>query len=105
MPLRASPPNITTGASRSPNKASSKTDFVGKGRCNGFVRNARVTLHQAKNFRYMVDDVLVSDFRLTFGWAASPGYWGLMASAAEHAHRNGREGAYSTPRKSNDVAC
>ena len=51
-------------------------------------RNARVTLHQAKNFRYMVDDVLVLDFRLTFGWAASPGYWGLMASAAEHAHRN-----------------
>ena len=36
----------------------------------------------------MVDDVLVSDFRLTFGWAASPGYWGLMAAAAEHAHLN-----------------
>ena len=36
----------------------------------------------------MVDDVLVSDFRFTFGWAASPGCWGLMASAAEHAHCN-----------------
>ena len=32
------------------------------------------TPHQAQNFCYMVDDVLVSDFRLTFGWAASPGH-------------------------------
>ena len=31
---------------------------------------------------------MVSDFTLTFRWAALPGYWGLMASAAEHAHCN-----------------
>ena len=36
----------------------------------------------------MVDDVVVSDFRLTCGWAASPGYWGLMAAAVGHAHCN-----------------
>ena len=51
-------------------------------------RNVRIAPHQAQNFCYVVDDVLVSDFRLTFGWAASPGYWGLMAAAAEHAHCN-----------------
>ena len=51
-------------------------------------RNVSVTPQQAQNFCCMVDDVLVSDFRLIFGWAASPGYWGLMASAAEHAHFN-----------------
>ena len=34
----------------------------------------------------MVDDVLLADFRVTFAWVASPGYWGLMASAAELAH-------------------
>ena len=41
---------------------------------------------------YVVDDVLAADFRLTFGWAASPGYWGLMASAAEHAYPLGPHG-------------
>ena len=29
--------NTITGANRSPNKVSSKTNFVGKGRCNGCV--------------------------------------------------------------------
>ena len=26
------------------------------------------------------------EFRLTFGWSGSPGFWGVMASAAEHSH-------------------
>ena len=54
----------------------------------GAFRDVRVTPQQAHNFCYIVDDVWVSDFRLIFGWAASPGYWGVMASAAEHAHYN-----------------
>ena len=41
----------------------------------------------------MVDDDLVSDFILTFGWAASPGYGDLMAAAVEHTHRNTTEDA------------
>lgn len=36
----------------------------------------------------VIGDVLVADFRLTFGWAGSPGFWGVMASAVEHSHRN-----------------
>ena len=36
----------------------------------------------------MVFDVLVADFRLTFGWAGSPGHWGVMSEAAAHSHRN-----------------
>ena len=40
----------------------------------------RITPHHTHNFRYVVDDV--------FGRAASPGYWGLMAAAAEHAYCN-----------------
>ena len=51
-------------------------------------RNVRVTRTQTHNFCNMVDDVLESDVRLTLLWAALPGYWGLMASAAEHAHCN-----------------
>ena len=51
-------------------------------------RNVRIAPHQAQNFCYVVDDVLVSDFRLIFRWAASPGYWGLMAAAVEHVHCN-----------------
>ena len=30
-------------------------------------RNVRIAPHQAQNFCYVVDDVLISDFRLTFG--------------------------------------
>ena len=51
-------------------------------------RNVRVAPDQAHNFCYMVDDVLVADFRLTFGWAGSPGHWGVMSEAAAHSHRN-----------------
>ena len=54
-------------------------------------RNVRVPPHRAQNFCYIVDDVLVLDFRLTFGWAASCGYSGLMTSAAEHANCNATE--------------
>ena len=43
---------------------------------------------QAQSFCYMVDDVLVADFRLTFGWVGSPGHWGVMFETAAHFHRN-----------------
>ena len=43
---------------------------------------------QAQYFRYMVDDVLAADVRLAFGWAGSPGHWGVMSEAAALSHRN-----------------
>ena len=43
---------------------------------------------QAQKFCYMVDDVLVADFWLTFGWAGSLGHWGVMSEAAAHSHRS-----------------
>ena len=51
-------------------------------------RNVRVAPDQAQTFCYMVDDVLAADFRLAFGWAGSPGHWGVMSEAAAHSHRN-----------------
>ena len=55
---------------------------------NDAYRNVRVDPDQAHNFCYVVDNLIVIDFRLTFGWTGSPGNFGVMASAAEHAHRN-----------------
>ena len=52
------------------------------------LRNVRVAPDQAQNICYMVNDVLVADFRLTFGWAGSPGHWGGMSEAVAHSHRN-----------------
>ena len=49
-------------------------------------RNVRVDPDQAHNFCYTVGDLVVIDVRLTFGWSGSPGYWGIMAAAAAHAH-------------------
>ena len=51
-------------------------------------RNVRVTPDQGQTFCYMLDDVLVADFWLTFGWAGSPGHWGVMSEAAAHSQRN-----------------
>ena len=51
-------------------------------------RNVRVDPDQAHNFCYTVGDLIVIDFRLTFGWSGSPGFWGVLAAAAEHAHCN-----------------
>ena len=51
-------------------------------------RNVRVAPDQAQIFCYMVDDILVADFRLTFGWAGSPGHWGVISETAAHSHRN-----------------
>jgi len=51
-------------------------------------RNVRVDPDQAPNFCYTVGDLVVIDFRLTFGWSGSPGFWGVISAAAEHAHCN-----------------
>ena len=40
----------------------------------------------APAFGYVFGDRVVVDLRLQFGWRNSPGFWGLMASALEHAH-------------------
>ena len=55
---------------------------------NDAYRNVRVDPDQAHNFCYVVDDIIVIDFRLTFGWTGSPGNFGVMASAAAHSHNN-----------------
>ena len=37
---------------------------------------------------YTVGTLVVIDVRLTFGWTESPGVWGVMSAAADHAHCN-----------------
>ena len=44
-----------------------KRTLLAKAAVTDAFRNVRVTPQQAQNFGYMVDDVLVSDFMLTFG--------------------------------------
>ena len=51
-------------------------------------RNVRIDPNQPHNSCYTVGDLVVIDFRLTFGWTGSPGNFGVMASAAEHSHCN-----------------
>ena len=51
-------------------------------------RNVRIAPDQARKVCYVLGDVLVADLRLTFGWTGSPGFWGLVSSAAEHAQCN-----------------
>ena len=51
-------------------------------------RNVRVDPDEAHNFCYTVRELVVIDFRLTFGWSGSLGFWGVMSAAAENAHCN-----------------
>ena len=51
-------------------------------------RNVRVDPDQAHNFCYRVGDLVVIEFRVTFGWSGSSGFWSVMSTAAEHAHCN-----------------
>ena len=51
-------------------------------------RNVRVDPDQARNVGYTVEDLVAIDFRLTFGWSGSPGFWGGMSAEAGHAHCN-----------------
>ena len=51
-------------------------------------RNVRVDPDKAHIFCYTVGQLIVIDFRLAFGWSGSPGFWGVMSAAAEHAHCN-----------------
>ena len=46
----------------------------------------RIDPDGAHNFVYTVGELVVIDFRLTFGWSGSPGFWGVVSAAAELAH-------------------
>ena len=48
-------------------------------------RRLHVAWEKAPTFAYMVNDMIVVDFRLPFGWRNSPGWWALHASAVRHA--------------------
>ena len=46
---------------------------------NDAYRNVRIDPNQVHNFCYTVGNLVVIDFRLTFGWTSSPGNFGVMA--------------------------
>lgn len=65
--------------------------------CSAF-RKIPVDPAGAPAFGYVLEDVLVVDMRLQFGWRGSSGWFGVVASAIEHAHRNTtRESIELTP--------
>ena len=65
-----------------------KRILVSKAGVSNAFRNVRITPEYANKFCYVLDDLIVADLRLTFGWAESPGFGGLLLSAAEHAPCN-----------------
>ena len=49
-------------------------------------RQVPVDRSRAPIFGYVVEDLVVVDLRLQFGWTSSPGFWGIFSSALEHSH-------------------
>ena len=54
----------------------------------GMSKNTYIAWDKASVFSYVVDEFIVNDFSLPFGWRSSPGWWGLMSAAITHYHRN-----------------
>ena len=42
----------------------------------------------ARVFRYVLGEFLFTYLRLQFGWRGSPGWWGIISAAMQHAQRN-----------------
>lgn len=59
---------------------------------NNAYRNFRVAANHPHEFCSTLGDIVVADFRLTFGRVGSPGYWGFMAPAVQHSHCNTKVG-------------
>ena len=88
MSVRRGPTSALKRIDRSANTVSQPRILLAKADVTEAFRNVRVAPDQAQTFCYMVDAVLVADFWLTFGWAGSPGHWGVMSEAVAHSHRN-----------------
>ena len=56
---------------------------MSKADVSGAFQNVRVDPDKAHKFCYTVGELVVIDFRLTFRWSGSPGFWGVMSAAAE----------------------
>ena len=50
-------------------------------------RQMGVVLDRTAAFTYRMEDLIFVDLRLHFGGRGSPGWWGLVASAIQEAHR------------------
>ena len=51
-------------------------------------QNVLVDFDQKYNSCFLLGGVIIVDFRLTFGWSGSPGFYGSLAAAAENEHCN-----------------
>lgn len=51
-------------------------------------RNVRTSSAHASKFCPVLEDVAAANLRFTCGWAASPGFWRVMSSAAAQSHCN-----------------
>ena len=51
-------------------------------------RQVGVAPDRAAAFAYRLEDLVFVDLRLQFGWRGSPGWWGVVASAIQEAHRS-----------------
>ena len=65
-----------------------KRILMSKADASDAFRNVRVDPDKAHNFFFTVGELVVTDFRWTFGWSGSPGFWVVMSAAAAHAHCN-----------------
>ena len=85
MPIRTRAAQVLVALRR---KLQVKRELISMSVVADAFRNVRIEPHQAHNSCYTVGDAVVIDFRLTFGWSGSPGFWDVMSAADERAHCN-----------------
>lgn len=88
MPVRSGVDQISRRTLDTQKKVPGKENSDEHSRCfRGFL-DVPVDPNESHNFCYTVGQLVVVDFRSTFMWSKSPGFWGATSAAAGHAHGN-----------------
>ena len=74
MPVRLGAAQVSRQLVTLRKKLPVKRILMSKADASDAFRNVRVDPDEARNFCYTVGELVVIDFRLTFGWSGSPGF-------------------------------
>ena len=81
MPVRSSATDLSRRTRVKQQDAPGKESTDEQGRRVGRFPERPGRPGENAHFCFAVGELVVIDFRLTFGWSGSPGFWGVMSAA------------------------
>ena len=86
LPLRGSAAKISRHNRKNEKLVSNDPILLAKTYVSDAFRNVRVSPENPHQLCNVLEDIVMVDLRLAFGWTGSQRIWGSLASAIEHAH-------------------